>query len=448
MNQEMMIPILILVPACVVALSLTIRGALVASRNPSRNPISPALLLLFILPAFACSGDVPPESGSSGSVQTAVIPAEAVNVTEPSDQIAQISDIALHADGTVWVLNTTEPFFVAMSPEGEVLDYRGQRGDGPGELGGPSNLLLAGQPSQVWAFDSRARKLVRVDGPEWETEEPFLQLDSGLRGVRTISWDDTPGGELSRRWIGGSPDGFLFAHSRVQGGAFRHMWDFDVVHLALDSSATTVLSSGALLGDPVTRYGELGEIHPVPVWASCADGSMILYDPLANSVRRLDRGGRETGSHTLPPERLLNVTLERAWALIYRPMMVAMDSPDGPQTEGFPTDSAALFEMFKSEAGENILETDLLPEYKHLECGGSGETVWLQLFDVQSRGRSLGDGAEWLRIGPDGAIRRVVFPESFSPLRFTEDRIWGSHRGEFDVESVAWIEMARWQPVE
>ena len=282
----------------------------------------------------------------------------------------------------------------------------------------------------------------------WETEELFLQLDSGLRGVRTISWDDTPGGELSRRWIGGSPDGFLFAHSRVQGGAFRHMWDFDVVHLALDSSATTVLSSGALLGDPVTRYGELGEIHPVPVWASCADGSMILYDPLANSVRRLDRGGRETGSHTLPPERLLNVTLERAWALIYRPMMVAMDSPDGPQTEGFPTDSAALFEMFKSEAGENILETDLLPEYKHLECGGSGETVWLQLFDVQSRGRSLGDGAEWLHIGPDGAIRRIVFPESFSPLRFTDDRIWGSHRGEFDVESVAWIEMARWQPEE
>jgi hypothetical protein len=191
-NQEMMIPILILVPACVAALSLTIRGALVATRNPSRNPISPALLLLFILPAFACSADVPPES--NGSVQTAVIPAEAVNVTEPSDQIAQISDIALHADGTVWVLNTTEPFFVAMSPEGEVLDYRGQRGDGPGELGGPSNLLLAGQPSQVWAFDSRARKVVRVDGPEGETEELFLQLDSGLRGVRTISWDDTWGG--------------------------------------------------------------------------------------------------------------------------------------------------------------------------------------------------------------------------------------------------------------
>lgn len=446
MNQEMMIPILILVPACVAALSLTIRGALVATRNPSRNPISPVLLLPFILPAFACSADVPPES--SGSVQTTVIPAEAVNVAEPFDQIAQISDIALHADGTVWVLNTTEPFFVAMSPEGEVLDYRGQRGGGPGELGGPSNLLLAGQPSQVWAFDSRARKLVRVDGPEGETEELFLQLDSGLRGVRTISWDDTWGGELSRRWIGGSPDGFLFAHSRVEGGEFRQMWDFDVVHLALDSSATMVLSSGALLGDPVTRYGELGEIHPVPVWTSCADGSMILYDPLANSVRRLDRGGRETGSHTLPPERLLNVTLERAWALIYRPMMVAMGSPDGPQTEGFPTDSAALFEMFKSEAGENILETDLLPEYKHLECVGSGETVWLQLFDVQSRGRSLGDGAEWLRIGPDGAIRRFVFPESFSPLRFTDDRIWGSHRGEFDVESVAWIEMARWQHVE
>ena len=283
---------------------------------------------------------------------------------------------------------------------------------------------------------------MRVDGPKGEVEELFLPWESGVHGERMIAWEDSWEEESSRGWIGGREDGFLIARSAV-GTQWLGMWDFEVVHLTRDTSTSIVLSSGDFLGDPTVRYGDKEEFHvlPVPLWASCPDGSMVLYDPLANAVRRPADGGGETGSHALPPERLLKVTLERAFAVIYRPTIAAMGRPDGPQTEGLPSDSADLFEAFKREvaAEGGISDTDLLPEYKQLACGGSGGSLWLQIFDVESRGRSMGDGPEWLRIGPDGAMRRIVFPESFSPLRFTDDRIWGSHRGEFDVESVAWI---------
>ena len=53
----------------------------------------------------------------------------------------------------------------------------------------------------------------------------------------------------------------------------------------------------------------------------------------------------------------------------------------------------------------------------------------------------LGVGPLWLRIAPDGAAREVVLPERFDALRFTHERIWGVQRDEFDVASVAWIEL-------
>ena len=420
------------------------RVAPVANRTPSREPISPTFLPLSLLFALACSGDAsngaPFETVAASD--TEVVPAEAVQVTKPSDQIASIVDLAFDADGTVWVLNTTEPFFVAISDRGEVLDHRGRLGDGPGEFRSPSNLLHAGRPPQVWALDSRARKLARVDGPDDKIEELFLPQESGTAGAGVLSWEDTPNDEASRGWIAGGEDGFLFTWSEGEGESLlRRMWDFEVVHLSLDTATNTVLTSVDLLGDPTVRYGEWGELHPVPAWTACPDGRMALYDPQTNSIRRLTQGGEELGSHALPPERLLKVTLERAFALLYRPMMLAMERPDGPQTEGFPTDSAALFEMFKAEVGPSISETDLFPEYKHLACAGPSGTLWLQIFNAESTGRSLGDGPEWLRIGPDGVVRQVVFPPNFAPLRFTDDRVWGSHKGELDVESVAWIEL-------
>ena len=444
MTQERTTPVLIVAPtAAVSAPPLTILRALDALRNASRTPV-PAALLLLLLPALACSGDEPPDaspagasSPTAGDSEILIISDEALNISAPSDRIARIADLAVADDGTVWVLNTTEPLLVAMSADGEVLRSWGKKGDGPGEFAAPGNLVRAGRPSQVWAFDRQHSKLVRADGPEGETEELFLPLGSDPPG-RVVPMESTSG-DWGRAAIGGLEDGFLFAHRTWRNQAMATLWHFAVTHLAMDASARGLFSTDSLLGDPAARFGErMKELTPFPLWAPCPDGSMGLYDPLTNSVRRLTAAGGEIDSLALGPERRLEVTMESLWALLY-PWMMSEAEAAGEFSPDSAMNHALLKEAIAEEGGLEASTSSVFPEYVYLACGGSDGTLWLQVFDMESPGRSLGAGPEWLRIAPGGAIRRVVFPGSFSPLKFTDDRIWGSHRGELDVESVAWI---------
>jgi hypothetical protein len=77
----------------------------------------------------------------------------------------------------------------------------------------------------------------------------------------------------------------------------------------------------------------------------------------------------------------------------------------------------------------------VFPEYADLHCVAD-DVIWLQPFDV---GGNLGRGPVWLRIRQEAEPQEVQFPEAFRPLRFTDDRVWGAYKGEFHVESVAWI---------
>ena len=212
MNQDVMVPMAIMALAAVAAAALTARPALKTIRNRSRGPLLPGLLLL-LLPALACSGDGAPGASSGAeaveAAETQVIPGEALNITEPSDRIAQISDIAIAADGTVWVLNTTAPFFMAMSEEGEVLSYRGSRGEGPGEFSRPSNLLRVGPASHLWVYDSRARRLTRIDGGEGRRPK-----SSSCHGAPARSSTGTTPGMLGPAC--GSLEGRMVSSSRIR----------------------------------------------------------------------------------------------------------------------------------------------------------------------------------------------------------------------------------------
>jgi hypothetical protein len=77
----------------------------------------------------------------------------------------------------------------------------------------------------------------------------------------------------------------------------------------------------------------------------------------------------------------------------------------------------------------------VMPEYADMQC--VGDVVWLQPLDVESG--QMGRGPGWLRIEADGTIEPVELPDRFRPMRFTADRIWGVHKGDYDIESVAWI---------
>ena len=107
--------------------------------------------------ALSCSGGDVPDASSGASVaesaETQVIPDEAVRLSGTPDQISGIADLAPGEDGAVWVLNTIEPFFVAVAEDGTILRQWGRKGDGPGEFDSPSTLLRGGEPGHVWAYD-------------------------------------------------------------------------------------------------------------------------------------------------------------------------------------------------------------------------------------------------------------------------------------------------------
>ena len=291
---------------------------------------------------------------------------------------------------------------------------------------------------------SLSRRLTRLDGPEDEIEEIFLPLSTVPYG-RVVTLHDYID---SRAWIAGYGGGFLFAHSQFSSGLTMATWEFEVAHLAIDRTMNPVFSSGDLVGDPPASLGNIGrqQFPPYPLWATCPDGGMALYDPLTNSVRWLSASGEVTGSQPLPPERRVEVTMDRLWALIW-PRLKEQNERSVRRSAGSrfpiaPLDSAAQYESAKRSFPEvRDAYADVFPEYRHLSCGGPDGSLWLQLFDAHGGGRMSGEGPKWLRIGRDGSYRRIDLPRSFRPLRFTDDRIWGSHRGEFDVESVAWIEM-------
>ena len=64
-------------------------------------------------------------------------------------------------------------------------------------------------------------------------------------------------------------------------------------------------------------------------------------------------------------------------------------------------------------------------------------TMWMQPLDVELGG--LRGGRLWLRITEDGDVREVWLPERFDAFRFLPARVWGVHRDENDLASVASI---------
>ena len=70
-------------------------------------------------------------------------------------------------DGSVWVLNSVEPYFLGLDADGNPLGEYGTMGGGPEEFGVPSAFVTGGVDGAAWAFDYRRPSLIKVGGPVW-----------------------------------------------------------------------------------------------------------------------------------------------------------------------------------------------------------------------------------------------------------------------------------------
>ena len=89
-------------------------------------------------------------------------------------------------------------------------------------------------------------------------------------------------------------------------------------------SVDVVVALGDVLDAP--RRGPEAAVRflPYPLWATCGEDRIVLYDPARNQLRSFNSGGTETDASPLPPARrteidtdeLVDAMLDDQWAVL------------------------------------------------------------------------------------------------------------------------------------
>lgn len=402
-------------------------------RDHGRGERCSSRLALTVLLLLGACGTETPQRDQDGIV---LVPPEEVHELAAPEGLARVLDMEVATDGRLWVLNSVEPFFVVVSPDGRVERAFGAEGGGPEEYGFPVGLVRGPGSGEVWTYDVPRHALRRI-GPE-----PGLDLalpPDSFAASSVVSFHGA-GFRPARPWLEPAPDGILLARGRPSADPWSglRMWRADI-HVLHTDDATTRFEPrqrvADLLGDPGSRWPEATVFLPYPVWSVCDDGGLALYDPLRNKIRRFTAAGDEHEPITLPDERRLALTLERFYGMFnleYREQVPASQRVDSTQMRAsFEADFPQL----------TAISADVFPEYADLMCTGEDHTLWLQPFDTESPG--LGHGPAWWRFEPDGTRTVFRLPDTFTAFRFDADRVWGSMVDSLGVPAVAWIDVGR-----
>ncbi len=395
--------------------------------------------------AGACDR-VPGRSGGDAGPGI-VFEREDVHLLERSDSIAEVVDLEVLADGTVWVLNSVEPLLVGFDSAGQVIRAQGRLGDGPAEFGAPAGFVPGGIDEAPWIYDRQRHLLIGVSGLEAERPEITVPRD-GLPPGSVVGGIGLALGSGSPVRIARLGDELVFPRRSNPGGSgvagyWRSVWAADLVALQPRSGrARDLLRLGDVFADPTPHYDLSGAFLPFPLWyrlwAVCADSEIRAYDRLRNVIRGFTAEGVELEPTVLPEPRHRGVSRrEFARATFDAAVIEAMPAVGGGPPTLSSADSTRILDgiLSRVDAAPEQLAS-LLPRYVDFRCDETG-TQWLQPFDVEHG--AFAGGPVWLRITPDGEVREVRFPEGFDPYRFTAARIWGVQRNELDVGSLAWI---------
>jgi hypothetical protein len=388
-------------------------------------------VLLAVTIAPGCGEGEGQGEGAGGEV--IVIPPDAIEIVGTSETLVRVQDLIRGPDGTTWVLNSAPPFFVAFDADGGILSESGARGEGPDEFQVPvalAALSSGADAGSIWVYDRGRHAMRRIDGGEGASV-PFPREE--VAPGRLLSADDGGMG-ANRVWIRGGPEGFLTAAAPEGMPAMaRSLWDADVLLLTREGTIQRQRRVSDHVGSPDARYPGAVFLLPFPLWDRCADGTTILYDPLANALRRLAADGESGPSVALPPERAVQLTPDRLFNMLVPRLM--QEVPDHARP---PVDELrASFDDEFEEASAQF--ADVFPEYAAIHCVDE-EVVWLQLFDVEEG--IAGNGLEWWRIEPWGdddvnaRFTAYRFPSSFTPFRYEGGRAWGVVLDALDVPSV------------
>lgn len=361
----------------------------------------------------------------------------AIELEGTSDSLAVVRDLEVLADGSVWVLNSQEPYFMGFGADGGSLGAHGSPGGGPDEFPMPSAFVTGGWEGEVWVLDLLHHALIRVSGPaaEWEqfslasTPVPPGSVRSGMSmldaSVRTA--------RLGRE--------IIVPRSTVtmQGGVLQFRFGLlgaDLMAVDPETGETrTLVALGEALEDPSGDFIASDGGFPLwyRLWAACGENLVRVHDRVRNQLRGFDGSGVEVDPIDLPPVPFTEVSPRQFAGAVFA--LRQAEVTGDVATRLSEADSLRLLnQMAAMVRGAPHELASYLPRYVDFRCSEDG-TMWLQPLDPDAGG--LAGGSLWLRIAPDGATRDVRLPARFDALRFTTSRIWGVSRDEFDRPAIA-----------
>ncbi len=418
-------------------------GVATRSRLEDRRPAcAPAASVCLVAIALACAtflascADAPSPGDPEGPLD---LSASAIDVLGSSESLAIVQDLEVLGDGSVWVLNSGEPFFVGFGPGGESLGTHGRHGGGPREFPMPSAFVTGGWDGEAWIFDLVRHAFIRISRPDAEPAE--IALPSGdlargtVRGGMNMLTPTVRTARFGREII------VPRSNPPAEGGALAMRYSLLRADLAaldpLSAEARVLVSLGDVLEDPSGDFipSEGGFPQWYRLWAVCGDDHVRVHDRVRNQLRGFDGSGTETGPIDLPPVPFTEVTPRQFAATVFA-LRQAELTGDVRARLSADDRERLLDEMVRGIRGEPHELASYLPRYVDLRCGVDG-TVWLHPFDPDAGG--LKGGPLWLRITANGVAREVRLPDRFDAFRFSGSRIWGIHRDELDVPSVASI---------
>ena len=408
------------VPAVAVASLAALASVLLHRRSTLRLPILPVLVLG--APVMGSCAPAPPDAVAA----EIVVASSAVTAFEEGEELWGVRDIIESGD-VIWALTEAAPFLRAYDRSGRMLADFGRSGQGPGELFSPWILSAAASPGEVIVWDLATRRRSRFDaGGSFMTSTPAPISRGSIRAdIRSVTYGDPfrVAEDGTGAWVAGYPGGLHRSDDFWSGRLLR------ITHP--DAEPAVVLDFAADLPGAATRVPVMG-LAPVPLWDGCADGVVAVLDPVDRSLHLHAPDGAKHRYIPLPwPARPLSHQEQLGY--VQEMMRNETRGTDIAEAEIERAAADAL-----ARAGDHL--TAEAPIGIDLRC--SPGRIWIQEFDGSSH--PLGYGGAWRSVSlgdPEAQFQRVIFPDGFTPYRFTDSTAVGVLTDAMDLQRIAVVRL-------
>lgn len=278
------------------------------------NPTSIVYITIFVLSAFSCSGNADFISESYSLPDEATLEVrEKFRMNGPVRDVyfTSIWNIHVLSDGNLIVQNSPDSRLYELSPEGELVNFIGREGRGPGEFTEVySSLLTPNDSLHVFEISSaRQQVFVKNRENEWEyhRERAFrLELQEELQAPL--------------------PEEILPGPDHIQFGVFRIDRNLLALGATLRDTLNTIYAYTATVDANMEQVSPVSRLRPVKELAIYQSGSMTgnsnderlpgafyLYDSStgdviyiknrSNEIVSIDSSGSESVNGYLPYDR-------------------------------------------------------------------------------------------------------------------------------------------------